>query len=143
MEHIEALPSIPRLNCTLSCSPHPPLHGHGTDVPPAAVQAASGLLDGVVLRVAAAGVGIVEQDVTQRQHRRHALRVLLNVPLQILPFTTAQSQSHLQFVSSGLDHKNTRLTSACFTVTNMDSFIGQRFEPTTCLEADRGSLRSS
>lgn len=65
-------------------SPHPPLHGHGTDVPPTAVQAAGRLLDGVVLRVAAAGVGIVEQDVAERQHRRHALRVLLDVPLQIL-----------------------------------------------------------
>ncbi len=70
---------------TLSdCSPHPPLHGHGTDVPPASVQAAGGLLDRVVLGVAAAGIGIVEQDVTKRQHRRHALRVLLDVPLQIL-----------------------------------------------------------
>lgn len=65
-------------------SPHPPLHGHGADVPPAPVQAAGGLLDRVALRVAAAGIGIVEQDVTKRQHRRHALRALLDVPLQIL-----------------------------------------------------------
>lgn len=72
-------------NCTsCPCSPHPPLHRHGTDVPPATVQTAGGLLDRVILRVATTGVSIVEQDVTQRQHRRHALCVLLDVPLQIL-----------------------------------------------------------
>lgn len=69
------------------CPPHPPLHGHGTDVPPAPVKAAGGLLDRVALGVTAAGVDIVEQDVTKRQDRRHALRVLLDVPLQILQAT--------------------------------------------------------
>lgn len=79
-----------------SCSPHPSLHRHGADVPPAAVQAAGGLLDGVALRVAAAGVGIVEQDVTQRQHRGHALAVLLDVPLQILQVKHITSFVYLQ-----------------------------------------------
>lgn len=75
-------------------SPHPPLHGHGTYVPPASVQAAGGLLDGVIFRVAAASVCIVEQDVTKGQHRRHAIRVLLNVSLQILQVKQHRNLSH-------------------------------------------------
>ena len=79
--------------CVLVCpSLHPPLHGHGTDVPPAAVQAAAGLLDGVALCVTPTGVCIVEQHVTQGQHRRHPLCVLLNVPLQVL-----HTHTHYQF----------------------------------------------
>lgn len=35
---------------------HPPLHGHGTDVPPASVQAPGGLLDGVALGLVGAGI---------------------------------------------------------------------------------------
>lgn len=70
--------------CVCACPPHPPLHRHGTDVLPAPVQTPGGLLDGVALRVAAASVGIVEQNITERQHRRHALGVLLDVSLQIL-----------------------------------------------------------
>lgn len=65
-------------------SPYPPLQGHGADVPPPPVQTVAGLLDGVALRVATACVGIVEQDIAEREHRRHALGVLLDVPLQVL-----------------------------------------------------------
>lgn len=46
----------------------PPLHGHGTDVPPASVQPSGGLLDGVALRLGGAGVTVVQQDFTQVQH---------------------------------------------------------------------------
>lgn len=65
-------------------SPHPPLQGHVADVPPPPVQTVAGLLDGVALRVAAAGVAIVEQDVAELEHRGDALAVLLDVPLQVL-----------------------------------------------------------
>lgn len=68
-------------------SPHPPLQGHVADVPPPPVQAVAGLLDGVALRVAAARVAIVEQDIAESEHRRDALAVLLDVPLQILQHT--------------------------------------------------------
>lgn len=67
-----------------SSTPHSPLRGQGADVSPAAVQAACGLLDGVVFDVAAAGVGVVQQHVAQCEHRRHALCVLLDVLLQLL-----------------------------------------------------------
>lgn len=68
----------------MKSSPHPPLQGHGADVPPPPVQTVAGLLDGVALRVATARVGIMEQDIAEREHRRHALGVLLDVPLQVL-----------------------------------------------------------
>ena len=76
------------------CSPHPPLHGHGADVPPSAVEAARRLLDGVVLRVAATGVGVVEQNVTERENRRHAVCVLLDVPLETLQVRRTHALSH-------------------------------------------------
>lgn len=66
----------------------PPLHGHSADVPPAAVQAACGLLYGVTLRLCGAGITVVQQNLTQVQHRRHTCAVLLNVPLQILQGNT-------------------------------------------------------
>lgn len=65
-------------------APDPALHGHGTNVPPAAVQAAGGLFDGGHLRVVSTGISIMEQEVAERQHRHHALCVLLNVLLQVL-----------------------------------------------------------
>lgn len=61
-----------------------PLHGHGTDAPPAAVQAACGLLDGVALRIRGTGITVVQQNLTQVQHRRHTCAVLLDVSLQLL-----------------------------------------------------------
>lgn len=62
----------------------PPLHGHGADVPPASVQPPGGLLDGVALCLRGTRVAVVQQDLAQVQHRRHACAVLLDVPLQIL-----------------------------------------------------------
>jgi len=83
--------SSPLAHLLLLSSPHPPLHGHGADVPPAPLQAAHGLHDGVVLSVVAVGVsvvavgvGVVQQDVAERQHGGHGLRVLLDVPLELL-----------------------------------------------------------
>ncbi len=61
-----------------------PLHGHGTDAPPAAVQAACGLLDGVTLSIRSTRVTVVQQHLTQVQHRRHTCAVLLDVSLQLL-----------------------------------------------------------
>lgn len=61
-----------------------PLHGHGTDAPPATVQAACGLLDGVTLGVRSTRVTVVQQNLTQVQHRRHTCTVLLDVSLQLL-----------------------------------------------------------
>lgn len=42
---------------------HPPLHGHGANVPPAPVQAPGGLLDGVALSLVGTGIGVVQEDV--------------------------------------------------------------------------------
>ena len=66
------------------CLLEPAVHGQGADGPPAAVQAARGLLNGVALGVGGAGVAVVEEDLTQVEYRRHARAVLLNVPLQFL-----------------------------------------------------------
>lgn len=62
----------------------PPLHRQGTDGPPAAVEAARRLLDGVALCVGGAGVAVVEKHLAQVQHRRHSRTVLLDVPLELL-----------------------------------------------------------
>ena len=63
---------------------HPPLHGHGADVPPAPVQAPGGLLDGVALGLVGTGIRVVQEDVTDVKHRLHPCAVLLNVSLQVL-----------------------------------------------------------
>lgn len=66
-------------------SPQPPVQSHGADRPPALVQAAAGFLQGVALRLtAASGIFIPQQNVTETEHRRYALCVLLDVPLQLL-----------------------------------------------------------
>lgn len=75
----------------LGRSPHPPLRGHGADVPPAPLQTPAGLLDGVVICVSA-GVGVVQQEVAERQHGRHSVGVLLDVPLELLRDTGRRSE---------------------------------------------------
>lgn len=71
--------------CVLWFLPEPPLQSHGTDGPPPLVQAAAGLLQRVALRLdAARSIFVPQQNVTQTEHRRYALRVLLDVPLQLL-----------------------------------------------------------
>lgn len=62
----------------------PPLHGQGTDVPPASIQPPGGLLDGVTLSLCGAGVTVMEKDLTQVQHGCHSGAVFLDVPLQLL-----------------------------------------------------------
>lgn len=71
----------------LCAHPHllePPLHGHGTDVSPPAVQVSRSLLDGVALGVCSAGVTVMQQDLTQVQHGGHASAVFLDVSLELL-----------------------------------------------------------
>ncbi len=68
--------------------PLPPLQRHGADISPALVQALRGLLDGVILSIAAAGILIAQKHVTQGEHRRHFLGVLLDVTLQVLNMHT-------------------------------------------------------
>lgn len=63
---------------------HPPLHGHGTDIPPAPVQAPGGLLDGVALSLVGTGIGVVQEDVADVKHRLHPCTVLFYVSLQVL-----------------------------------------------------------
>ena len=71
--------------CMLQFLPEPPVQSHGTDGPPALVQAVAGLLQGIALRLSAAGsIFIAQQNIAQTEHRRDALRVLLDVPLQLL-----------------------------------------------------------
>lgn len=68
-----------------SSPPEPPVQRQRTDGPPALIQAAAGLLHRVAPQLAATGrVLIAEQQVAQAEHRLHALRVLLDVPLQLL-----------------------------------------------------------
>ena len=62
----------------------PSLHGHSADAPPAAVQGACGLLDGVTLSICGTGIAVMQQYLTQVQHRSHTCAVLLYVPLQLL-----------------------------------------------------------
>lgn len=88
----------------VTCSPHPPLRGHGADVPPAPLQTPAGLLDGVVLCVSA-GVGVVQQEVAERQHGRHGVGVLLDVPLELLGDTGQRT--------SGLKTRRLFLTTVC------------------------------
>lgn len=64
--------------------PQPPLQRRGADISPALVQALRGLLDGVILSIAVAGILIVQKHVTQGEHRRHPFSVLLDVTLQVL-----------------------------------------------------------
>lgn len=71
-----------------------PLHGQGTDGPPAAVEATGGLLDGVALCVGGAGVTVVQKHLAQVQHRGHAGAVLLNVALQLLEETRPLNQGN-------------------------------------------------
>lgn len=74
-----------RCRADLWFPPEPPVQRQRTDGPPALIQAAAGLLHGVALQLGAAGrVLIAEQHVTQAEHRLYALRVLLDVPLQLL-----------------------------------------------------------
>lgn len=61
-----------------------PLHRQGTYGPPAAVEAARRLLDGVALCVGGAGITVVEKHLAQVQHRRYSCAVHLNVPLELL-----------------------------------------------------------
>lgn len=63
---------------------HPPFHRHGTDVPPAPVQAPGGLLDGVALGLIGTGIRVVQEDVTDIEHRLHPRTVLFDVSLQVL-----------------------------------------------------------
>lgn len=63
---------------------HPPLHGHGANVPPAPVQAPGGLLDGVALSLVGTGIGVVQEDVADVKHRLHPCTVLFYVSLQVL-----------------------------------------------------------
>lgn len=63
----------------------PPVQGYGTDGPPALVQAAAGLLQGVTLHLSATGsIFIPKQDVAQTEHGRYSFRMLLDVLLQLL-----------------------------------------------------------
>lgn len=64
--------------------PEPPLHGHGTDIPPPPVQVSRSLLDGVTLRICGTGVTVVQQDLTQVEDRRHTRAVFLDVSLKLL-----------------------------------------------------------
>lgn len=65
--------------------PELPVQRHGTYGPPALVQAAAGLQQRVPLCLSAARrVLVLQQDVAQTEDRRHPLRVLLDVPLQLL-----------------------------------------------------------
>lgn len=71
--------------CVFWFLPEPPVQSHGTDGPPALVQAAAGLLQGVALRLRATGsIFVSQQDIAQTENRRYAHRILLNVPLQLL-----------------------------------------------------------
>ena len=68
--------------------PHPPFQGHGADVSPALIQAASGQLDGIVFTIAAAGILIMQEHVAQSEDRRYSLSMLFDVPLQLLNTNT-------------------------------------------------------
>lgn len=68
--------------------PQPPLQRRGADISPALVQALRGLLDGVILSIAVAGILIVQKHITQGEHRRHPFSVLLDVTLQVLNMHT-------------------------------------------------------
>lgn len=61
-----------------------PLHRQGTDAPPAAIKATSGLLDGVALCVGGAGIAVVQEHLAQVQYGRHSCAVLLDVALKLL-----------------------------------------------------------
>lgn len=61
-----------------------PLHRQGTDAPPAAIKATSGLLDGVALCVSGTGIAVVQEDLAQVQYGRHSCAVLLDVTLKLL-----------------------------------------------------------
>lgn len=63
---------------------HAPFHGHGTNVPPAPVQASGGLLDGVTLGLIGTGVRVMQQDITDVEHGLHPCAVLFDISLQIL-----------------------------------------------------------
>lgn len=69
---------------TITHSLEPPFHGYSTDVPPAPIQAACSLLDGLALRLCSTGITVMQQHLAQVQYGRHTCAVLLNVPLQIL-----------------------------------------------------------
>lgn len=82
--------------------PTPPVQSHGTDGPPALVQDAAGLLQGVALHLGTTSrVFIPKQDVTQIEHRRDALCVLLDVPLQLLDRHSDRDRLHVSAEDAG------------------------------------------
>ena len=81
---------------------HPPLHGHGADVPPAPVQAPGGLLDGVALGLVGAGIRVMQEDVTDVKHRLHPCAVLLNVSLQVLQQQERRRHCEVEVAVEGL-----------------------------------------
>lgn len=89
---LKSTPHPPKPSGTAQCSLQPPLHRHGAYVPPAPVQAPGGLLDGVALRLIGTGIRVVQQDITDVEHRLHPRSVLLNVSLQVL--RSQESKNH-------------------------------------------------
>lgn len=86
--------------------PKPPVQSHGTDGPPALVQDAAGLLQGVTMHLSATScVFIPKQDVTQIEHRRDALCVLLDVPLQLLDRHGDRDRLHVSVEDTGAQRR--------------------------------------
>lgn len=80
--------------------PEPPLHRHGTDIPPPPVQVAGSLLDGVTLGIRGTGVTVVQKDLAEVEDRGHACAVLLDVSLKLL-----WGRSHALFKTSATEER--------------------------------------
>lgn len=86
--------------------PELPVERHGADGPPPLVQAAAGLLQRVTLGLGEARrVLVLQQYVAQAEDGSHALRVLLDVPLQLLDGHAGGWTDGQMDTKTGLDTK--------------------------------------